>query len=72
LSFIENDYPAIETQVFGSSGEYNMDYTIDVDVASTLVSGSDARNYLITVVVSNDYLEDNQSVTMQYIKSFGE
>lgn len=72
IDFIENDYPATETQVFGSNGEYNMDYNVDVDIELTSVSGSNARNYLITVIVSNEYLEENQNVTMQYIKSFGE
>lgn len=71
-SFLEGDYPATVTQVFGSSGEYEMDYSIDIDIVSTSVSGSNARNYSITVFVSNEYLAENQTITMQYIKSFGD
>lgn len=72
FSFLEDDYPATETQILGNNGEFNMDYTVDVDIEATAISGSNARNYLITVVVSNQYLEANQTVTMQYIKSFGD
>lgn len=72
FSFLENDYPNTVTQVFGGSNQYEMDYTIDVEVSLTAISGSNARNYNVTVIVSNEYLQENQTITMKYIKSFGE
>ena len=71
-SFIENDYPVIETQIFGSEGEFVLEYSINVTVVSTNIAGSNASNYLITVLVSNEYLAENQVIKMDYIKSFGD
>lgn len=71
-SFLEIDYPATVTQIFGSSGEYEMDYTVDIDIVSISIAGSNARNYSIIVLVSNEYLSENQTVSMQYVKSFGD
>jgi hypothetical protein len=72
FSFLENEYPNMVSQVFGSSDQYQMEYLVDVDITPSAIAGSNARNYVVTVLVSNEFLTDGQTITMKYIKSFGE
>lgn len=69
--FLERDYPSVVTQSYGSSNQYQFDYSVDLDVSPTNITGSNATNYRVTVTVSNSFLPDNQSITTEYIKSFG-
>lgn len=69
--FLERDYPTVVTQAYGDDNEYEFDYSVDIDVSPTNITGSNASNYRVTVTVSNSYLPDNQTITTEYIKSFG-
>ncbi|MEP1150468.1 MAG: hypothetical protein JXR20_02985 [Balneola sp.] len=70
-SFLERDYPSTVTQTYGDENQFEFDYTVNVDVAPTSITGSNATNYRVTVLVSNSELPDNQTITTEYIKSFG-
>lgn len=67
--FIGDDYPkTIEFSV--GNNEYSLDYEVDIIVSDTNVTGSNAVNKLVKIIVTNEYLPENQRTQMNYVKSF--
>lgn len=65
-----NDFPKTVTRQFGTDNSYAMDYRVNISISDTNISGTNTLNKIVTVDVSNEYLPDNQSVKVSYLKSF--
>lgn len=62
-----NDYPKTITL---SVDDYELDFTADISIKDTSISGSAAINRIVEVSVSNQYLPHAQNIRMRYLKSF--
>ncbi|SMO82059.1 hypothetical protein [Gracilimonas mengyeensis] len=65
-----NDYPQTITREFGPGQNNSLDFTVDLTITDVSVPGSNAVNKRIEVMVTNEYLPDNQVIEMEYIKSY--
>ncbi len=68
--YIFENYPITVSETFGLSDEYSDTY--EIDASSEYIDEGDihVKRYLITVNLTNTYLDPEINVTLTYIKSF--
>lgn len=61
-----------QTLTLGSSGQYEIDYDVNVDLNSENFPGASTgiSSYRIKVSVASDYLPDSSYVRLEFIKSY--
>ncbi|RNC85711.1 MAG: hypothetical protein ED557_02760 [Balneola sp.] len=68
-SYIYSNYPKTETLLYGSSQQYSENFSIEA--SSELIEDSMLqKRYRVTVIVTNNQVSPDISVTLNYIKTY--